>query len=144
MPIGYIQTDISLVKGMSGGPLVDQYGSVVGINTISLVGLSLFINADWAKTVVPDFTDQNIIKIQVDPAASPEEAVRAFYTYLKARRMEDGFNLLSREYLQKTDFEEWSGRFKDILDVDILKSARVEGSKDTVFCKFGTKNWVSQ
>lgn len=142
MPIGYIQTDISLVKGMSGGPLADQCGSVVGISTISLAGLSLFINADWAKTVVPNFTDQSITKIEVDPSVSPEEAVKAFYTYLKARRMEDGFGLLSKEYLQKTNYEEWTNRFKDILDVDIIKSERYENTKDTAFVKFSTKNWV--
>ena len=38
--------------------------------------------------------DQEITKIEVNPQESPEEAVRAFYTYLKARRMQDGFNLL--------------------------------------------------
>ena len=142
MPVGYIQTDISLVKGMSGGPLVDQCGSVVGINTISLAGLSLFINADWAKTAVSDFTDQNIKKIEVDPSASPEEAVKAFYTYLKARRMEDGFNLLSAEYLKKTNFEEWTSRFTDILDVDVIKYEKFENTNDTTFVKFSTKNWV--
>ena len=141
MPIGYIQTDISLVKGMSGGPLVDQCGAVVGINTISLAGLSLFINADWAKTVVPDFTDQNIAKIEVDPSLSPEDAVYAFYTYLKARRMEEGFNLLSEEYLKKTNFVEWTSRFTDILDVDVILSEPYEDTGDTAFVKFSTKNW---
>lgn len=142
MPIGYIQTDISLVKGMSGGPLVDQCGAVVGINTLSLAGLSLFINGDWAKTVIPDFTDQNIAKIEVDASKSPEDAVFAFYTYLKARRMEDGFNLLSKKYLEKTNFEEWTNRFTDILDVDVIKSEKYENTKDTAFVKFSTKNWV--
>jgi len=141
MPIGYIQTDISLVKGMSGGPLVDQCGNVVGINTISLAGLSLFIDADWAKSIVPNFTDQNITKIEVDPSISPEEAVKAFYTYLKARRMEEGFNLLSTEYLKKTNFEEWTNRFTDILDVNVILSEPYENTKDTVFVKFATKNW---
>ncbi len=142
MPIGYIQTDISLVKGMSGGPLTDQCGQVVGINTMGLAGLSLFINGEQAKTLAPGFTDQGITKIAVDPSVSPEEAVKAFYTYLKARRMEDGFKLLSREYLQKTNFEEWTSRFTDILDVDVIKSEKFENTKDTAFVKFSTKNWV--
>ncbi len=142
MPIAYVQTDISLVKGMSGGPLVDQCGKVIGINTMSLAGLSLFINADWAKTIIPNFTDQNITKINVDPSLSPESSVVAFYTYLKARRMKDGFDLLSQEYLQKTNFEEWTGRFKDILDVDVIKSEKFGNSKDAAFVKFSTKNWV--
>ena len=141
-PVGYIQTNISLVQGMSGGPLTDQCGKVVGINTMSLAGLSLFIIGADAKVMIPNFTDQGIEKIEVDPSLSPEDAVIAFYTYLKARRMEDGFKLLSKEYLQKTNFEEWTSRFKDILDVDIIKSERYGNTKDTAFVKFSTKNWV--
>ena len=141
-PVVYLQTNISLVQGMSGGPIADQCGSVIGINTLSLAGLSLYISADQAKTMVPSFTDQGIMKIEVDPSKSPEEAVRAYYTYLKARRMKDGFNLLSQEYLLKTNFEEWTNRFKDILDVDVIKSEKFENTKDTAFVKFSTKNWV--
>ncbi len=140
--VGYIQTNISLVEGMSGGPLTDQCGEVVGINTLGLAGLSLFINGSNAKSLIPTLTDQEITKIQVDPSLSPEDAVYAFYTYLKARRMEDGFNLLSEEYLKKTNFEEWTNRFADILDVNVIRSEKFENSKDTVFVKFWTKNWV--
>ncbi len=141
-PVYYIQTGISLVQGMSGGPLTDQCGQVVGINTLSLTGMSLFIAADQAKSIIPAFTDQAITKINVDPSLSPQDSVKAFYTYLKARRMEDGFNLLSREYLKKTNFEEWTNRFKDILDVDIIKSEKYQDITDTAFIKFSTKNWV--
>jgi hypothetical protein len=141
-PVGYIQTNLSLVPGMSGGPLVDQCGSVVGVNTLSLAGLSLFITASDVKRLVPTFTDQEIAKINVDPSKSPEDAVYAFYTYLKTRRMQDGFNLLSKKYLEKTNFTEWTNRFTNILDVEIFKWERYENSADTVFVKFGTKNWV--
>lgn len=141
-PVSYIQTDINLVPGMSGGPLTDQCGSLIGINTMGLAGLSMFISADYAKTVIPKFTDSEVKKIAVDPAKSPEDAVMAFYTYLKARRMQDGYNLLSREYLKKTSFEEWTNRFKDILDVNIFLSEKYENTKDTARVKFGTKNWV--
>ncbi len=142
-PVVYLQTNISLVQGMSGGPIADQCGSVIGINTLSLAGLSLYISADEAKALVPDFTDQGIKKIEVDPSKSPEEAVRAYYTYLKARRMRDGFNLLSKAYLLRTNFEEWTNRFKDVLDVDVIKSEKHENTNDTVFVKFSTKNWVN-
>lgn len=142
-PVVYVQTNISLVGGMSGGPLVDQCGNVVGINTMSLAGLSLFVSADEAKRLIPNFTDQEIRKIQVDPSVSPAESVKAFYTYLKARRMEDGFKLLSKKYLEKTSFEEWTNRFKDILDVQIISSEPYENSKDTAYVKFSTKNWVN-
>ena len=121
--------------------MTDQCGEVVGVNTISLAGLSLFITADQVKLLVPSFTDQGITKIEVDPSVSPEEAVKAFYTYLKARRMEDGFALLSEEYLKKTNFEECTNRFTDILDVDVIKSEKFEDTEDTALVKFSTKNW---
>jgi hypothetical protein len=140
--IGHLQTNISLVEGMSGGPIADQCGQVVGINTMGLAGLSLFIDGDAAKRLVPSLSDQAITKIQVDPSVSPEAAVKAFYTYLKARKMKEGFDLLSQEYLQKTNFEEWTNRFKDTLDVDVIKSVKFEDTKDTAFVKFSTKNWV--
>lgn len=140
-PVAYLHTDIDLVEGMSGGPLVDQCGKVVGINTFSLSGQSLFIYAYDVQRLLPEFTDQQVSKIEVDPSTSSESAVYAFYTYLKARRMKDGFNLLSEVYLQKTNFEEWTSRFTDILDVQIYLSEPYENTKDTVFVKFSTKNW---
>ncbi len=141
-PVVYVQTSVSLVEGMSGGPLTDQCGTVVGINTLTLAGQSFYIDAHQAAKMLPGFTDQEIAKITVDPSKSPADAVTAFYTYLKARRMEDGFNLLSTEYLKKTDFQEWTNRFTDILDVEVFKSEQYENSKDTAFVKFATKNWV--
>ncbi len=138
----FVQTTINLVEGMSGGPLTDQCGEVVGINTMGLAGLSLFVPAAQAKTLIPKFTDENVAKINVDPSVSPEEAVRAFYTYLKARRMEEGFKLLSTEYLKKTNFTEWTNRFTDILDVNVFVVRPQEHTTDTAFVKFGTKNWV--
>ncbi|MCL5784346.1 MAG: serine protease [Patescibacteria group bacterium] len=138
----YIQTGITLVEGMSGGPLTDQCGQVEGINTMGLAGMSMFVAADQAKSIIPSFTDQGITKIEVNPSASPEESVKAFYTYLKARRMEDGFKLLSQEYLKKTNITEWTNRFKDILDVNVILSKKYEQTEDTAFVKFSTKNWV--
>lgn len=141
-PVVYVQTSVSLVEGMSGGPLTDQCGAVVGINTLTLAGQSFYIDAFQASKMLPAFTDQDIAKITVDPSKSPADAVTAFYTYLKARRMEDGFKLLSTEYLKKTNIQEWTNRFTDILDVEIFKSEPFENSKDTAFVKFATKNWV--
>ena len=141
--VGYIQTNISLVKGMSGGPLVDQCGDLVGVNTQSLAGISFFITAFDVKNNLHNLTDQEITKIEVDPTKSPEDAVFAFYTYLKARQMEKGFELLSTKYLEKTNFTEWTNRFTDILDVEVINTEKYENSKDVVFVKFSTQNWIA-
>ena len=137
-----MQTNIDLADGMSGGPLVDACGEVVGINTASLSGISFFVSSDSIQHLWPTLTTQDIAKIEVDPSSSPADAVYAYYSYLKARRMEDGFNLLSSQYLQKTNFEEWTNRFVDILDVQIYLWEEVSEGSDSVFVKFSTKNWV--
>lgn len=121
-PVIYIQTSVSLVPGMSGGPLTDQCGAVVGINTMTLAGQSFYIDAHQAGQMIPSFSDQEIAKITVAPSKPPADSVTAFYTYLKARRMDEGFKLLSTEYLKKTNYQEWTSRFTDILDVEIFKS----------------------
>ncbi|MBA3046828.1 serine protease [Patescibacteria group bacterium] len=140
--VGYLQTDFGLVEGMSGGPLTDICGNVVGINTMSMSGQSLFIAADIANHLIDLFTDQSIAKIEVNPSLSPVEGVKAFYTYLKARSMSNGFNLLSSTYKKYTTLEEWTNRFNDIIDVDVISVEPYNKSKDTVYIKFGTKNWL--
>lgn len=139
-PVVYVQTSVSLVEGMSGGPLTDQCGAVVGINTLTLSGQSFYIDGYQAEKMIPAFTDQEIAKITVDASKSPADAVTAFYTYLKARRMDEGFKLLSTEYLKKTNIQEWTNRFTDILDVEVFKSTPFEKTTDTAFVKFATKN----
>jgi hypothetical protein len=143
-PVPYIQSSMTVIAGMSGGPLTDTCGNVVGVNTLGIAGLSMFISGEWVEYLIPNFTDQDVQKIDVDPSKSPEASVYAFYTYLKARRMEDGFNLLSSEYVKNTSFEEWTNRFRDILDVDIFTSKKYLYTNDTAFVKFSTKNWVNE
>lgn len=142
VPATYLQSDINVVSGMSGGPLTDQCGRVVGINTAGLAGLSLFIDAYQASIYKGSFTDVDVEKIEVDATRSPEDAVIAFYTYIKARDMLSGFNLLSEEYLAFTSYAEWTSRFTDILDIRVFKTEMVQGAKDTVFVKFATKSWT--
>jgi hypothetical protein len=140
----YLQTDIDLIEGMSGGPLVEMCGEVVGVNTMGLAGLSMFVSAGSVYATIPNMSGKDIAKITRDPAKSSEEAVVTYYTYLKQRRMEDGFKLLSQTYLQKTNFQEWTSRFTDILDVYVIKTEKVAKTTDTVYVKFATQNWVDQ
>lgn len=148
-PITYIQTDITLISGMSGGPFTDVCGNVIGINTKGVGGMSFFLFLRDAWKYISDekgelLSDKDITKINLDPSKSPEEAVAAFYYYISARRMEDGFSLLSKNYLKKINFEEWSGRFRDVIDIQVWKVELEKGSKNKVFVKFSTKNWINQ
>jgi hypothetical protein len=140
----FIRTNISMVSGMSGGPLTDLCGTVIGVNTLTVGGTSLFIPISKYFPSTNDFTDKDIKKMKVfNPATSPEEAVKAFYSFLKARKMKEGFNLLSQEYLLSTDFKEWNNRFANVIDVDMFIAEKYEKTTDTVFIKFITKNWIN-
>ncbi|BCX14578.1 MAG: hypothetical protein KatS3mg088_261 [Patescibacteria group bacterium] len=148
-PIVYIQTDITLVEGMSGGPFTDVCGEVVGINTKGVGGMSFFLFLRDAWKYIDDqkgelLSDKDIRKIAFDPSKSPQEAVSAFYAYISARRMEDGFSLLSEKYKQKTNLEEWSSRFRDVIDIQVWKVELEDKKKNRVFVKFSTKNWTNQ
>jgi len=60
----YIQSDVSIQHGNSGGPLMDKYGNVVGITVIGLfagdapMGLNFFIPIEDAiKSVGIELTE---------------------------------------------------------------------------------------
>lgn len=139
----YIPLNLSVIQGMSGGPLIESCGHVVGVNQLGLGGLSLFISSISVGNDIPNMTDADITKVELHPEKSPAEAVFAFYTYIGARNMQEGFKLLSSTYLQKTNFEEWTTRFKNIVNIKVIKTEMVEGSSNTVFVKFLTDTWVN-
>ncbi len=137
----YIQANINLVDGMSGGPLTDLCGNVIGINTLGMSGQSLFVPADLAWKNIPNFNDQEIEKIDYKPEVSPAEAVKAYYNYLKARKMDEAYGLLTADYKKNAEFREWSNRFYDILDVEVVSVKKDAKDADSAYIKFVTKNW---
>ncbi|MBP9781077.1 trypsin-like peptidase domain-containing protein [Candidatus Woesebacteria bacterium] len=138
-----IQADINLVSGMSGGPLTNFCGQVVGVNTLGVAGLSMFIPSNKLAYSMPYFTNTKIAKIELHPEQSPEKAVEAFYSYLRLRRMNDGYNLLTSAYREGASYEEWTARFTNILSVKVFKTDVSPYSDNVVRIKFMTQNWTS-
>ncbi|KEO53172.1 S1C family serine protease [Thioclava indica] len=64
----YIQTDAAINKGNSGGPLFDDNGEVIGMNTAILsptggsVGIGFSVPSDTIKSVVADLQDDGSVK----------------------------------------------------------------------------------
>lgn len=63
----FIQTDASINKGNSGGPLFNNDGQVIGVNTAILspdggsVGIGFAVPADLVQTVVADLADDGTV-----------------------------------------------------------------------------------
>jgi serine protease Do len=76
----FIQTDAAINKGNSGGPLFNEQGEVIGINTAIVsptggsVGIGFAVPSDMASAVVADLSDDGKIQrgwlgVQIQPVS---------------------------------------------------------------------------
>lgn len=145
--IEYIQTDITLNPGVSGGPMVNICGEVVGINTAGLSGLGLAISSDsirqkWLEMSSSQDSLKDIQRITFDPDESALEAVRAFYNYLKARKLDKAFELLSDNFKNGHSFDYWRKGYKPLLDTTVIKIEEDIQKENRINVKLSTKDMV--
>jgi hypothetical protein len=123
--VEFIQTDATLNPGMSGGPMINVCGEVEGINTAGLAGLGLAISSDsirqkWLEMDISKDSLKDIQRITFDPDKSSLEAVRAFYNYLKARKLDKAFGLLSDNFKNGHGFDYWKQGYQSLLDTTVI------------------------
>ena len=145
--VEYLQTDATLTPGVSGGAMINVCGEVVGINTAGLSGLGLAISADsikqkWLEMATAKDSLKDVQRITFDPGKSPLEVVRAFYNYLKARKLEKAFDLLSDNFKKGYDFNYWKKGYEPLLDTTVIKIEEDKNDKDRVKIKLSTKDLV--
>ena len=68
--VKYIQTDAAINSGNSGGPLINMYGQVIGMNTFKIVaahceGMGFAIPSNTIKSVVDDIIDRGYVSGRV-------------------------------------------------------------------------------
>ncbi len=125
--VEYLQTDITYTGGVSGVPMVNICGEVEGINTSGLAGLGMAISTKsilqkWVEmTNSKEDVLKDIQRITFDPDASPLETVNAFYNYLKARKLDKAFDLLSDNFKKGYKFTTWKKGYESLLDTTVIK-----------------------
>ncbi|MBU1000291.1 trypsin-like peptidase domain-containing protein [Patescibacteria group bacterium] len=145
--VEYLQTDITLTPGVSGGPMVNICGEVEGINTAGLAGLGIAISTDsikqkWLEMATAKDSLKDIQKITFDDTESAEFAVATFYNYLKVRKLEKAFEILSDNFKEGHSFDYWKEGYEPLLDTTVIKIEEDPYTKDRVRIKLATKNLV--
>lgn len=145
--VEYLQTDITLTPGVSGGPMVNICGEVEGINTAGLSGLGLAISADsikqkWLEMATTKDSLKDIKRITFDDTTSADFAVATFYNYLKVRKLEKAFEILSDNFKEGHSFDYWKGGYNSLLDTTVIKIEEDKDKKDRINVKLATKDMV--
>ena len=147
--VQYVLTDMTLVSGISGGPMVNICGEVVGINTAGLSegGMGIAISSDSILEKcrqMPASKDplKDVQKTIFEPNKNALEAVRAFYNYLKARKLEKAFELLSDNFAKGYSFEDWAKGYQPLLDTSIVIIKSDKKIANRIHVKLSTKDLV--
>ncbi len=145
--VKYLQTDMTMVSGISGGPMVNICGEVVGINTAGLLlgGMGIAISSDSIIEKCRQMSTskdplKDVQKIIFEPNKNALEAVSAFYNYLKARRLEKAFELLSDNFVKGYSFEQWALGYRPLLDTSIVMIKPDKKITDRIHIKLSTKD----
>lgn len=142
MGVSLIQTDATGVQGMSGGPLVNTCGQVVGVNTMGVAGLSMFLDMTSVQNSIGDMGDSEVKKIEVD-TTTPEGVVKAFYTYIGARDLKKAHELMDPIRLNGQTYEEWVKGYATTLQVGLISSKPDEKDENKIQVKLYSEDWVN-
>ena len=85
-----IQTNAALNSGNSGGPLINQYGQVVGINVVKMVGNYQSSNVEGLGFAIPSASMERIISDLVTWGALQPKAALGIWVQQVSETLSDG------------------------------------------------------
>ncbi|MFH1199325.1 MAG: hypothetical protein V1650_04130, partial [Candidatus Omnitrophota bacterium] len=68
---------------------------------------------------------------------------RCFYNYLKSRKMEKAFELLSDNFVKGYSFEQWARGYRPMLDTSVIIIKRDKKIADRILVKLSTKDLIN-
>lgn len=140
----FVQTDLSLNPGSSGGPMINVCGELVAINTVGTAGLGMGISVNdfqlkWSSMAIEKEPLKDVKEITLKPNDSPEECVKAFYNYQTIGKLKEAYELLTRNYTDQ-GFEDWKEGYKNTFNILLYTTEELEDDK--VFVKFSSADLV--
>ncbi len=147
--VKYLLTDMTMIPGISGGPMINICGDVLGINTAGLVlgGMGMAISSDtilekYKKLSASKEPLKDVKKATFESNKNPLEAVRCFYNYLKVRKMEKAFDLLSENFVKGYSFDQWIQGYRPMLDTSIITIKSDKKKPNRILVKLSTKDLI--
>lgn len=143
----YLQTDATLNPGMSGGPMTTVCGDFVGINTMGTAGVGLAISSNsfkqkYLEMIASKEPLKDIKRIEFNPNGSPLETVTAFYNYIKIRKLDKAYGLLTDNFLEGATFDQWKKGYTSNMDTSVLKIENDPLRENFVKIKLSTKDLI--
>jgi hypothetical protein len=127
--------------------MINICGEVVGMNTMGTAGLGLAITSETIKSIwllgprTPDPL-KDVKQIVFEPDKGPWETVEAFYNYVKIRKMEEAFGLLSDNYKAGYSFENWKKGYEPNLDTSLVSLVADPEKDNVILVKLSTKDMI--
>jgi len=90
----FVQSDATVTEGMSGGPLVNSCGEVIGINTKGLAGLPLFVDINDFLEARDSLPDKVGTTYEID-TTTPLGVVDAYYVHIMTKDLTKAYRLVS-------------------------------------------------
>ena len=146
--VEFLQTDATINPGMSGGPMTTVCGKFVGINTLGTAGMGMAISSNSFKSKYLQMKSSNeplkdIVRVEFKPDESPVEAVRAFYNYIKIRKLDKAFALLGEKFTGGMTFENWKKGYAPNLDTSVIRIEKDKEKENVVNIKLATKDLIN-
>jgi hypothetical protein len=132
-PTDMVQLEGVGTGGASGAPVITSCGEVVGMFTSKAEGISFAISSKTIQGTIgflsrDPSTWPKPPEYPVEPDKSPEEAVRAYYTFIKMRNFKRAYLMLTPERVASIPLSEWVKGYAKTLDVTLVNIGKDNGT----------------